>query len=345
MSNRLTLLCASVIMAGLVGCGQKTSGELVQVNGEGITLDQFHRFLEAKPTVNVTTGDGQVVQAQVSESLAFQAFQDLMRQRILLQMAKDYNVAPTEKDVLDEIEFQKKRNPNFIKDLQTRGLTLGEIRESLAVDLSRERLLTRGITVTTEETEKFIKDNPRQFVEPATVDMLWLLVKDEAAKGQVDRELNAGQQFSAVAQQFSTFPGARQSPRFPQRAQAALPPVIRNAIAKVGDAQQSAWLKLPEGWARFYVERKEAEKPVVMDETKKKALQRELAVRRGLQANDLDKALLEQLKASKIDVKYEDLKDPWKKAEERLKQETDMQAKTATQAGAAPAPAPAPAPK
>jgi parvulin-like peptidyl-prolyl isomerase len=327
-------LVALAVMA-LAGCGNKGGGSggggglLATVNNDPITLDQFHKYLEYKPQVNVVTNNNQVAQAQVAGTLGLLAFEDLLRQKLLLQMAKDEGVFPTDQDIQKELEFQKKRNPDFVKELQARGLKLAEIRESLTVDIATERLITKGIKVEMPEVDKFIQDNPKSFVDPATVDMLWVFVKDKANEGSVDDELRAGQAFAAVAKRYSQFPGAATNQRFPQRVISAMPKEIQKLVDKTGEAQQTEWLTLSDGFAKFYVEKKEGEKPIVMDDTKKEFLRRQIALERGRKATDLDAKLQERLKSAKIDVKYDDMKELWKRAEEQLKQ-SDLNAKTPT---------------
>lgn len=331
MTYRRWIPLSALGLLALAGCGSKGGGNLATVNGEPITLEQFHKYLEYKPQVQVVVGNGQVAQAQVAGSLGLMAMEDLLRQRLILQMAKDEGVAPTEQDVIKELEFQKKRTPDFVKELQARGLNLGEIRESLAVDIATERLYTKGITVDMAEVEKYIRDNKDQFFEPATVDMLWVFVRDEANKKNVDTELASGQAFAAVAKRYSQLPGAATNQRFPQRVVDALPKEIKDMVAKTPESQQSSWLKFTDGWAKFYVERKEARKPINMDDTRKEVLRRQIALERGRKASDLDQRLQERLKAAKIEVQYDDMKDLWKQAEKRLK-DSAVEPKTATKA-------------
>lgn len=333
MIRKIQLTILAGIGAGLAGCsgggGGGSSETVAEVNGENITMEKFHRFLELKPTVTVATGTGGATSAQVIETLAFQAYQDLLRQKILMQIAKDEGLAPSDKDLEAELAFQKKINPNFVKQLQERGLTMGEIKESLAVDIARERLICKGVTKTTEDAKKYVREHPEEFKEPATVDMLWAVARTDATKAKIDAELRSGQGFAVVATRFSELPNASKDPRFPQRIVDQLPPEIKKIVSTTKDKQSSAWLRLSDGWAKFYVDGRTAAKPIEMDDTKYERVRRDLAMREGLQANDLDSRLLEKLKASKIEVKYQLLEEPWKRAMDRMKEQSKVEGSTA----------------
>ncbi len=322
----------SVLALLNVGCGggaKAGSGggdALVTVNGETISIADFHKYLETKGTVRVVTENGQVGTANVAETLGFQGLQDLIQQRLVLQMAKDEGVVPTEDELLKEIDFQKERNPDFLKNLTGQGLSMEDIKERITIDLAREKLITKGIKVTRQDAEKYVKDNPSQFINPATADCLVIFVRTEANRTRVDQELARGQSFSLVAQRFSQLPGAKADQRYPIREIERMPTEIRVAIEKASSAQQTGWVRLSDGFAKFYVQNKTAKSPIKMDDTKYEVVRRQLALEKGVRARDLDTTLLQKYKAAKIDVKYDGLKDLYKTFDERLKKadtETD----------------------
>lgn len=278
-------------------------------------MEQFYNYLEAKPEVQVVLANGQTTTARVSSTLGFQALQDMIRQRIIVQLAKDNKLAPTPKELDAEVEFQRKRNPGFVTDLKERGLTLEQIRESLEVDLSREKLLTHDVKVTMAEVETFIKNNRAQFTTPELLDAKWIFVTNDAKKREVDRELLAGQNFATVARRLSDDPQAKETlGTFPQRVVNALPGPIQEVVKRTTEGNDTGWVQLTDGWAKFYIEKKTPEKYNEPTETDKEWLQRQLAVQKGIQSKDLDRRLLDKLKASKIDITYRELKAPWETA-------------------------------
>lgn len=335
-------ILAAVLTAAVAGgCGggknpASESKNLVIVNGQSISMADYYEYLEVKNAVSVRA-QGQTVTLPVAETLGFQALQDLIQRQLLLQMATDEGVAPTEKDVLDEIEFKKKINPNVVRELQARGMTLKQIKDTIMADLAQERLLTKGITVTDQEVQQYINDNKKQFTEPERYDMQWILVKDDSVKAKVDQEIRSGTNFGQLAIQYSLDPQAKQSTgRFPNGVIEGLPEAVRKVVVAAPEGGTSNWVRIEAGWAKFYVEKKNPAKPVVMDEAKMTLLKRQMAMQRGGKALDLSKRLADKLREAKVDIKYSDLKTPWEKLMERVKDA----AATAAGTGTLPTPTP-----
>src|SRR5690349_18238479 len=102
MKIRLQIFSAALAGAallGLAGCQGGGGSNVASINGEPITMEQFHKYLEAKPEVQVVLENGEVANARVSETLAYQALQDLIRQRMIVQLAKDMKLNPTDDEV------------------------------------------------------------------------------------------------------------------------------------------------------------------------------------------------------------------------------------------------------
>lgn len=311
---------------GLGGCKGGGGGVVATINGEAITTDEWHRFMEYKPQVNVVDNTGNQVAARVAETIGFQSFQDLMRSKLMLQLAKDEGVSPTDKDIEEEIKFRSALDGNFIPNLTSQGLKLDEIKEQLRLELAREKILTKGIEVKDVAVDRFIEKNPAAFIKPPTADMEWILVKSEDAKGLVDRDLLGGQSFAKVSAQYSQHPGAKSSQRFSQNIVTSMPAPVRAIAEKLGEAQTSDWLKLSDGFAKFYMSKKTAPEKVKIDTVLKESIRRRLALERGMIAIDLDTRLLNKMKASKIEVKAETLESRWKQALERLSEIEENQA-------------------
>ena len=321
MTKSIYLGLAAVAAITIAGCGSKggDSSTIAMVGNKPITADQYRKYLENKGTVMVTV-QGQNASLPVSAPLGYQALEDLISQKILLQMAEDEGVAPKSEDVDAEIAFRTKLNPGFVNQQTSAGITLQQIKDALLVQLAQERLLTKGITVTMPEVEDYIKKNPKQFEDPATAELQWVVVKDEATKAKVDQALTTGQDFQKVALTYSIDPNLKQNGgKFPQTRIDQMVEPIRKAVEATPTGKQTAWIKFNDGQAKFLVEKKEAAKPTTISEAQKQYVQRQLAMQRGKMANDLDKRLRDKLKETKITVDYEPLKPMWAKTEEQLK--------------------------
>lgn len=284
-------------------------------------MSEFHAYLERKPIVQVVV-QGQPVEAQVLGSIGFQGLRDLINRRLLLQIAKDEGVFPTPPDIEKELTFKTKRTPDFVRRLTQQGMTLEQIKSDLTLDLARERVLTKGITVTAAEADQFIKDNPKQFSVPAQARLQYIIVGDTKVRDMVDRELRSGKAFGLVAAQYSIAQDARQNQgQFPESVIDRMPPALQALVDKTAELKMTDWKQEQDKFVKFYVVQKTASRKMPIDENLKEAVRRELAVQKGSRASELGKRLQDKLKKARIDVKLSQLQAPWKQAFDSLKQQ------------------------
>lgn len=321
------------LIFGVSGCG-KGDDVIAVINGEAITEKEFYSYLEFKPDVRVNTSNG-VATLGVDGILGFQAMQDLIAQKATMQLAQDKKIYPTEEEINRELEFRKKLNTNFLANLTARGLTLEMIRKSLTLDLIQEKLLTDDVKVSTADVDKYVKENPKEFMEPARAELSYIKVSDQRTRDQVDRELSAGQSFTQVALRYSEAADAKQTngklvDRTTGQAPSidSLPPDVQKAIANFSGGETTDWIRFVDGWGKFYIHKKTTAKSITMDDTKKEFLRRLLAKQKGSQAKDLNRMVLVKLKDSKVDVQRTAFQELWKTAYKRFMLENKLEGLT-----------------
>lgn len=307
-------------VVALAGCGGDKSKEAIAtVEGEPITREEYYRQLETKPTVTVRI-QGQTAEVPVSELLGYQALRDLVARKILLQEARDKGVEPNDKDITAELDFRQKIDPQYIRRQQSNGKSFDQIKSDIKFELAQERILTKDVKVSMDEVEQYIKDNPKEFIQPATAELRWVLVTKPEKRALVDAQLGQGKDFVSVATEFSEFANARRDQaRFPGREVNMMPAKVRDAIVKTPENEMTGWIELEKNYARFFVERKTEERKMEMNEARKELVRRDLARRRGAVANDLAKRLEDRLVNGKIDIRLEQFKEAWKRSVEEVK--------------------------
>lgn len=344
MKKFISFSLAVVAAAALVGCGPQGEKGVATVNGEQITESEYRNFMALKNTVRVLDGNGQEVAARVAARLDFQVLQDVVQRQVVMQMAKDANVYPDDAAIIQEIEYRKKQNPNYVKQLNMNGINFDTIKSMIAYELAEERLITQGVTVSGDEAKQFIKDNPQNFTDPATADLLYVLVGTDAKKAEVDKMIASGQSFSLIATQMSDDPNTkRNGAKFPNRNLDQYPPDMKAQVQKTSPGNLTGWVRFPEGWARFFVERKAPANLRTLTPEQEESVRRQLAIQRGRQATDIEKKLMEKLTDSQIKVNESSLAEMWKTYMERVKENAAAAAPTGA-TGAAPTEGAAPAP-
>ncbi|MDI9636581.1 SurA N-terminal domain-containing protein [Kamptonema cortianum] len=345
-----TSLCISfaalAAVAMLGGCNRGDGGVIATVNGVPITQNEWFEHLEAKSTVNISIAQGsiqpidnQTGQAQVVGTLGFQAMQDLVARKLVLQLAKEEGVSPTKQEVDEEIALRNKLNPSYIKNLQARGLKMEGIRSLVETELAQTKLVTKGVTVTDKEVDEYIEANKQQFVEPGVVDMFWIIVP--AAKvAEVDAELAKGSRFQDVAMKFSIDPQAKetqgkfQAVQFPQGVPIRdLPAPLKKVVETTEVNKTSGWVEDGNNRAKFMVTRKTQDRDQEITPERKKWVHRVLATQRGSEGTDVQQTLRDRLRDAKIEVKNEALKSLWSNFEEQLKKQPSTSPTTTTNPG------------
>ena len=315
----------------LLGCkGGGGSEIMATVNGETISKDEYISHLERKVQVLVQSQQGPA-QVPVAQPLNFQALNDLVNQKLLLQMAKQESVMPNDADVAAEMSFQTSKRADFVKALTDQGLTLTDIKGELLISLARHKLLSKGIKISDTQVDAYIKENPKQFENPALVDLTWIVLKNADDKAKVDSDLKGGQTFAVVAKNFTTAPGG---PQYPSRDFEKFPARLKEVVNKLSENGSSDWLVDGAQFVKFHVEKKTASSKLEIKPWMKTEISRLLAEQKGAAAVDLDKRLLNVRKSATINITKAGLKERFDQLSKTLK-EADMKNTTSGSSKAA----------
>lgn len=351
MNLRNASALAGLIALAAAGCSPKAPAEEVvaTINGETIPMKEYYSRLERKTRVTVNGPQGPQP-ASIVGTVGSQMIQDLINERILLQLAKEDNAIPTEADIKAEIDQQEKDNPKFVSTLASQGVSLEEIKHQIKMALVQERLISKGIVVTAPQVDEYIKSNPTRFTDPEKASMLWIALNDATKKALVDKDLKSGQDFRTVALRYTEPAAARQNGAvFPNEIVDQLPPELQGPVRKTPENKATDWIFVQNTWVKFYVQKKTPAKKQEITPEVKKRVQRELAAQRGQMANDVQKRMMDKLKNSKIDVAPKNLKEPWDKQFAEIKNQIAQQEAASRNApggmpGGAPGTAPGAAP-
>jgi hypothetical protein len=297
---------AVLCLASLHGCGRK--GDLLAVvNGAPISMRDFIASLSVMPKVLVTTDNGKA-SLQVSGTLGGQNVVQVVREEILLQLAKEKGVFPTKEQVEHEVNLRKRQSPSFLLDLEAQGMSLEMIRKSLEASLAEENLITQGIQVTDDQTKAYIKQHLKEFETPAKVRLTYIFVRSESEEKAVDENLAAGQAFSDVALRQSQAPTAEAyngdftDPNNEPPTLTSLPEIVQSAIQDLPVYGTSIWVPYGGGFARFYVQKRFAAEPFKMEPDKVETVRRQIARSEGAQVNDVEAMVRRKISQSQIQI-------------------------------------------
>jgi foldase protein PrsA len=295
----------SIGMLAVLAAALSAQEAAVVVNGEEVKNDEYYRRLEVLPGVGRNLG-GRFVEAPPG----FMALQRIIEERLLLQLAKQKNVAPTSADVQKELDRRTAENPKYLDALATLGIPRTDVEHQIRVMLAEFRLQTMGVTVTDQEVEQFYKANPRLFTTPKRYRLRVIAVRDEAAQKAVDADLQAGKPFADVARQRSEEVSKAQGGLIGELALEDLAEEPRRQVAALAPGQTTSWMKSSDVWTKMLLEEILPSRLQPLDAKLRDDLRRRLMLDRGKVRNDIDAMMKEMRAKAKVEVRRPQFVDP-----------------------------------
>ncbi|MCH8273751.1 MAG: SurA N-terminal domain-containing protein [Armatimonadetes bacterium] len=318
-----------LILVTLAGCGcggGSASRPIAEFNSRKISEETYLKRLETMANVRVVI-NGQTVSARVAEPLSQQALRVLLSEQAILQAAQDEGVEPSKDDVERRKDLLSEINPNYISQQKEFGLTNSDINWQIRMQLANENLVKRGVDEKTlEDIEEFIRDNPEDFIQPATVTMRWIVVDSETKRDEVDRDLGQGLTFGHVASERSIVRNAdRTDGSYPATSGVPVPVAInrfaedlRTVVEKTAEREISDWFDIQGQHVKIYIESKVPEQKVEPTAAQKELMRIQLTVQEGRLNNNLNLLVTKKLMDANVTVHPPYLRKMWNTFTKRL---------------------------
>jgi len=190
LTKSLALVLVLAIGLSLIAaaCGKQTSSEVVaRVNNENITKDELYEYLVKE------SGDS--------------ALNTLIANKIIELEAKKQNIKVTDDDIeaeIDKFAEQYGGRETFEQFLEFYGTPIDELKENIRINLTLEKLLEPSIEIKEDEIKTYFEENKESFGEKEQVKASHILVDSEEKANEVKAKLQAGEDFAALAKEYST---------------------------------------------------------------------------------------------------------------------------------------------
>lgn len=192
-----TVLVLMVMVLTLAGCGFKG---LVKVNGEKMGKDEFYARLERVPVQTVKAGKTVTIPA------GQYVIEQMITEKLLTQLAKKDNVAPTDEQLNKKLDYLRK-NGNLTAQLRQAGMSEADWKRQMMLQQSVVNLITKDTTVTDADVKKAydvaIKRVPSPFVRQDACHIAVIIAKAPEKIQRAYKLLQDGQDFGSVAMQLS----------------------------------------------------------------------------------------------------------------------------------------------
>lgn len=283
MLRGLAVLSSGVLLAALSGCGRSAPANVAsEVNGRAITYAELDKQYQGQFSSNEKPSEDQIAIQKL------EVLRSMIDNEIMLQRAEKAGLMAVDADV--EAKFNELKSPytqeEFQKQMQSRKMTVEELKAQLRRDLSVQKLFNKEISskinIADKDITEFYNTNKASFNLPEPqVRLSQLLVtavaepnvtnlkndnaqNDDQARKKIENlynRLRAGEDFAQIAKNYSEDPqSAASGGELGYIAESTLDranPELRKGIMALAPGQMTPIIKTQEGYRVFKLVSKE----------------------------------------------------------------------------------------
>jgi parvulin-like peptidyl-prolyl isomerase len=231
----------------------------------------------------------------------------MILEELVLGLAKEKNVEPTDAQVKERIAEQKKSQPNLAEKLKDMGITEEQFEQLIKVQEAAFNLKTRGVKVTDQEIKDYYEKNKKEtFTDREKADVSLILAKSKADADIAVGMLNKGIAFDSVVQQYSVGPKANGGhlPEPVKREVGGPGPSkeMQDAIFSTKDGKITKPIPVGNGTYAIFQVNKVTPAITKSFEDVKSEIKRTLLDQKGSQKNNIEADLAKYREDAKIDI-------------------------------------------
>jgi foldase protein PrsA len=276
------------------------------VNGDEIKGAEYYRRMEFLPGVLRKFGN---IEAMYPPG--FLTLEQLITERLVLQLAKEKGVFPTAPEIDQEIRFRMEAFPRLLEDLAERGRTEADLRQDVLLDLAQFKLQTFGVNVTDQDVENVYKSRPQDFTTPKRFKLRVIVVKTEADAAKVDEALKT-KPFAQVARELSAEVSRFVDGEFGTLPVNAIPGPVREALEKIRVGQTTEWLMGEQQRSKFLLEEVIPEQLQPLTPALRREIRRREMLQRGSVRNNVQAEMRQIRSRARIDIREKVFADAYK---------------------------------
>ncbi len=180
----------AIVLTVSTGCSKDskaTSETVATIGSEKITKDELYEVL-------VQSAGQEALSAMIDDKV------------VALELKKE-KVSVSDKEIDAELAVYVDNaggDEAFAAALEQNGMDEKKFKENIVDYLSIRKIITPRIDITDEQIKTYFEENKESFNEEEQVEASHILVKDEATAKKVAKKLADGEDFVALAKEFST---------------------------------------------------------------------------------------------------------------------------------------------
>lgn len=212
MKKLLTVFLAAVLLAACGPAAKKDSPVVATVNGENVYEEQLNQNLKfelSKYDIKIAEDPKRIETARRT------VLDRMINDEILYQTAKKAGIIISNGEIDEDLKRYKSRytEASFQKMLELKGIKYDQWREDKKRSIISDRLVEKEVVskidVSEAEIKKYYNARRKDFSHGEEIHARQILVDDAELAGRLRARLVAGENFAALAQEFSIAPEAK----------------------------------------------------------------------------------------------------------------------------------------
>lgn len=313
-----TLIGLALGIATIASAQVDNAKTVVVINGEEIKGAEYYHRMEFLDGVGKPMSNGI---AQFPPG--FLTIETMITERLILQLAKNKGVSPSEPEIDNELKLRLEDDPKYLETWLNSGRTQADLRYQVKLQLAQFKISTTGVNVADQEIDDHYKANPNMYSTPKKVKLAVIAVTDATVAQKVDAELKT-KTFADVAKAYSEDITKTLGGEMGEIATFALAEPVRVAVEKVKIGQTTEWLTAPDKKVKFLLQNVIPAKKLEMTPKLRRDIRKMLLMNKGRVKNDVAKEMQELRAKSNIDIKDKSFADAYAKFIEAYRKDISL---------------------